>query len=138
MAVALLDVNVLVALGWSDHKDSAAAHHWMRANAVTGWATCTLTQLGFIRLSMNHHVVGAAYTSAEAYQVLHSVLSVPGHVFWPEIEPAKLPSADWAGIRGYRQVTDLYLALLARHYGGRLVTFDRALANLLPSHVEVI
>jgi predicted nucleic acid-binding protein len=32
------------------------------------------------------------------------------------------------GIIGHRQVTDAYLALLARKHGGSLATMDRALA----------
>jgi hypothetical protein len=33
---------------------------------------------------------------------------------------------------GHRQVTDAYLAALARQQGGRLVTFDAGLAVLHP------
>jgi uncharacterized protein len=35
-----------------------------------------------------------------------------------------------AGIVGHRQVTDAYLAHLARSHSARLVTFDQALAKL--------
>ncbi len=38
------------------------------------------------------------------------------------------------GVLGYRQVTDADLAALARHHGGRLVTFDAGLAQL---HADV-
>lgn len=33
------------------------------------------------------------------------------------------------GVRGYAQVTDAYLAALARAYGGALATLDAALAS---------
>jgi predicted nucleic acid-binding protein len=39
-----------------------------------------------------------------------------------------------AGIIGHRQVTDAYLAHLARSYSARLATFDQALAKL---HADV-
>ena len=31
---------------------------------------------------------------------------------------------------GHRQVTDAYLAALARHHGGKLVSFDKGLVAL--------
>lgn len=36
----------------------------------------------------------------------------------------------WAAIRGHRQITDAYLATLARKHGAKLATFDRALASV--------
>ena len=36
----------------------------------------------------------------------------------------------WAAIRGHRQITDAYLAALARKHGAKLATFDRALASV--------
>jgi hypothetical protein len=41
----------------------------------------------------------------------------------------------WRGVLGHRQVTDAYLAALARRNGGRLATFDRGLAAL---HEDVV
>jgi uncharacterized protein len=39
-----------------------------------------------------------------------------------------------ARVLGHRQVTDAYLAALARHHKGKLVSFDRGLAAL---HADV-
>jgi len=56
----------------------------------------------------------------------------PRHRFWPD----GLSYADigWRGVLGHRQVTDAYLAALARHHGGKLVSFDRGLVAL---HTDV-
>ncbi|HEY7215024.1 MAG TPA: hypothetical protein VIC28_10365 [Thermoanaerobaculia bacterium] len=51
--VALLDVNVLVALFDPDHVHHEAAHTWFAAHRGAGWATCPLTENGLIRILSN-------------------------------------------------------------------------------------
>jgi len=57
VSVSLLDVNVLLALAWPTHVHHAAAHRWFAENHAMGWATCPLTQLGFVRLGIQPAVV---------------------------------------------------------------------------------
>ena len=57
VAVSLLDINVLLALAWPTHVHHAAAHRWFSGSASLAWASCPLTQLGFVRLSMQPAVV---------------------------------------------------------------------------------
>jgi predicted nucleic acid-binding protein len=52
VSVCLLDVTVLLALAWQTHVHHPAAHRWFGENSGAGWATCSLTQLGFVRLAM--------------------------------------------------------------------------------------
>jgi hypothetical protein len=53
--------------------------------------------------------------------------SVYGYQWWPDaVSPATISEVRDAVSGG--QITDRYLLGLARRYGGRLVTFDRALA----------
>ena len=47
---ALLDVNVLLALFDSEHAHHARARAWWVQNRDQGWASCPLTQNGFIRI----------------------------------------------------------------------------------------
>ncbi len=54
----LLDVNVLLALAWPNHQFHAAAIAALSSRAR--WATCALTQLGFIRLSSNPAAIATA------------------------------------------------------------------------------
>jgi predicted nucleic acid-binding protein len=42
------------------------------------------------------------------------------------------------GVVGHRQVTDAYLAQLAREHDGRLATFDQGLAKLHHDIVDVV
>ena len=44
MSVHLLDVNVLIALGWPNNKHHDSARRWFASIAAGGWATCPLTQ----------------------------------------------------------------------------------------------
>ena len=52
----------------------------------------------------------------------------PRHEFWPDAVPFKAVRVH--GVIGHRQVTDAYLAQLARSRQGRLATFDTGLAKL--------
>jgi predicted nucleic acid-binding protein len=54
------------------------------------------------------------------------------HEFWPD--SVSYTAVPLGGVLGHRQVTDAYLAHLARTYDGRLATFDRGLAKL---HTDV-
>ena len=51
--VALLDVNVLVALFQPDHVHHELAHDWFAENRRAGWATCPITETGLVRLLAN-------------------------------------------------------------------------------------
>jgi hypothetical protein len=54
-----------------------------------------------------------------------------GHAFWADdISAAAETSGPFARVVGYRQVTDAHLLALAVRRGGRLATFDRAVATL--------
>jgi predicted nucleic acid-binding protein len=49
--VALLDVNVLVALLVPEHEHHTRAVDWFATDGVEyGWATCAVTELGVIRV----------------------------------------------------------------------------------------
>ncbi|HLL89632.1 MAG TPA: TA system VapC family ribonuclease toxin [Tepidisphaeraceae bacterium] len=77
MPVHLLDANVLIALGWPTHAHHAVAHRWFAsAAAADGWATCPLTQLGFVRVSTNPRAVGAALAPSQAGPRVRGSLAV--------------------------------------------------------------
>ena len=50
MTRALLDVNVLIALLDSDHVDHERVRRWVDAEIGHGWASCAVTQNGFVRI----------------------------------------------------------------------------------------
>ena len=50
MSGYLLDTSVLLALGLDDHLQNSAAEQWLTRD-VGRFATCPLTQLGFLRIT---------------------------------------------------------------------------------------
>ncbi len=67
---------------------------------------------------------------AAALDVLKGIVGHTRHHFWGDT--LSYDTIAWQGVIGHRQVTDAYLAALARHHQGRLVTFDGGLAALHP------
>lgn len=127
----LLDVNVLIALLWARHEHHAAAHRWFTEASPRGWATCSLTQLAFVRIVSNPVFSPEAVRPTQALAVLRANLQHPSHREWSDrwgVVPLLEPDAE--ALRGHRQVTDLYLLALAARHGGRLATFDRGLEAL--------
>lgn len=125
--IVLLDVNALVALAWPNHVHHAAATTWFRANRAHGWATCPVTESGFVRVSANRRVIPTARTVTEAVDVLRALRLQPGHTFWSDdVSLVDATEIDPADLAGYRQVTDAHLLALAVRRGGRLATFDQA------------
>lgn len=139
----LLDVNVLAALAWPNHVHHGLAHRWFRAHRRDGWATCPLTESGFVRVSSNRRAIPGAVTPADAIALLRRMRRVAGHVFWADdVSPAESDVTPFGRVAGYRQVTDAHLLALALRRGGALVTLDQGLAELVGADergaVEVI
>lgn len=131
MKPALLDLNVLTALLWPAHEHHEAAHRWFGARRRARWATCTLTQLGLIRLISNPAFSRDALSPADAVLLLSTNISHPNHEFW--VEDLPVPAALEAvpqKLQGHQQLTDAYLLALASHRGGALATFDRGFEAL--------
>ena len=135
-ALALLDVNFLVALAWPNHIHHGAAVRWFEDNHERGWATCPLTQSGFVRVSSNQRAVPEARTPIEAIVLLRQLTALGSHEFWADnIAMASSEYIDAERIVGYRQVTDAHLLALARDHGGKLVTFDRGIGHVASEDV---
>ena len=126
--MALLDVNALVALAWDSHIHHARVREWFAANSSAGWATCPITESGFVRVSTNPKVLPSRIGVADARRVLAALRAAEGHQFL--VDDVSLVDDDVPTIAGYRQVTDAHLLTLARRRGVRLVTFDAAIAAL--------
>jgi toxin-antitoxin system PIN domain toxin len=106
---------------------------WFRKQGRQGWATCPLTQAGFIRIAANPAFSPDAVTPQEAAALLHSNLKHPSHEFWAdEISFVDAVTPFQKELFGHRQVTDAYLVGLVMHKKGKLVTVDRGVAALLP------
>jgi hypothetical protein len=131
--VALLDVNVLLALAWPTHIHHLAAHQWFAENQALGWATCPLTQLGFVRLAMQPAVVKTPILFGDVMEALSKMSAHRAHCFWPlPFGLADVRDEIRARVVGHNQVSDSVLLDLAIRNQGRLATFDRRVSGLLP------
>lgn len=118
----LFDSNVLVALVQQNHVHAKRAGAWF-AGLAEPYATCPITQGALLRVLMR-----AGVSPADARTSLESVVADERHRFWPDEIDYLAVRLD--GVVGHRQVTDAYLAALARARNGRLMTFDRGLTAL--------
>lgn len=118
----LLDANVLIALTDPDHVHHDAAADWFQEDH-SKFATCPITQGALVRAKLR-----AGHDSAAAQTTLKAITEMPEHEFWPD--SISFAEVRLDGVLGHRQVTDAYLAQLARELGGKLATFDRGLAAL--------
>lgn len=125
--MGLLDVNTLVALAWDAHVHHEAAAAWFDRH--TGpWATCPVSEAGFVRVSTNPAVLAGAISVANALDVLRGLRSIGQHRFLTnDVSPT---DADFPTVSGHRQVTDAILLTVARRASLPLVTFDAALATI--------
>jgi uncharacterized protein len=140
---ALLDINILTALLWPTHEHHDAAHRWFGGRADASWATCSLPQLGFVRIVSNPAFSRDALSPVEALALLGENLAHPAHEFWTDRlqVPAAVKGIE-ARLQGYKQLTDAYLLALAHRRKGVLATFDRGLRTLagdeFSASVEII
>ncbi len=134
---ALLDVNVLIAMAWPNHVHHAAVLDWLGAPGAVPFATCPVTQSGFIRVSSNARAIPGARAPREAQALLRRITELPGHGFWnDDVDLAGDAGIAWDRVGGHAQVTDAHLLALALRRGGRLATLDRGIADLVPAGVQ--
>lgn len=130
--VWLLDGNVLTALSIDTHVHHARALRWFYS-IERNFATCSVTEGTLLRM----HMMSAADTSASsAWAILALLRAMPLHEFWDE--GFSYDQVAHKGLTGHRQVTDAWLAKLARRKGGRLATMDAGLAALHPDVADLL
>ena len=128
-------MNVLVSLAWPNHVLHEAAQRWFaaRQRAKQRWATCPITQSGFVRVSSNSRIVPEARSPVEAIQLLERIVALPGHQFWSD-DTSIVSSRHVARgkLIGHGQVTDAHLLALAIARRGMLATLDKGVAEIVP------
>ena len=128
----LLDVNVLIALAWPNHVHHGAARAWFEDRRADGWATCPLTEAGFVRVSCNPSVVRHSVTPLDAIGVLTRLVQLGSHTFWSlDQSILHLPESIGSRLQGYRQVTDAVLLAAAMQRNGQLATLDAGIEGLV-------
>ncbi len=126
----LLDANVLIALTVVEHEHHVRASRWARS--VESFAVCPMVEGALVRF-----LVRSGERSEVAVALLRAVSERKGYQHWPD--DVSYADAELGHVQGHRQVTDAYLASLARaRRGGRLATFDAGLAAVAPDVVQLI
>ena len=127
--IALLDVNVLIAIIDPRHIAHGLASSWFDRARDTGWATCPITENGLVRIISQPRYPNALSSPAAASALLKQLCGLPGHHFWPDgfslTDPKRV---DATRIHLPARITDSYLLALAVANGGRLATLDRKLS----------
>jgi toxin-antitoxin system PIN domain toxin len=136
----LLDVNALLALAWPNHQFHDAILLRLERQPAPQWATCALTQLGFVRLSSNPKIVEVRKTPAEAVALLAGLTRDQQHVYLETLPALPQTASVFHSLSGHQQVTDAYLLGVAEASGATLLTFDRHVVPLgkTSAHVEVV
>ena len=128
----LLDVNALVALGFMQHEFHGRMALWIAgAKQPLRLATCSITELGFVRVLAQAPSYGFTITQARTLLLRLKETGNPQFTFITDSHDlSQLPS--W--VNTAKQITDGHLAQLARANGAVLATLDRKIpgAFLIP------
>ncbi len=129
MTSFLLDANVLIALTVTNHVDHHRAAAW--ASAAEQLAVCPLVEGALFRF-----LVRSGQRPSVVQELIREVRRVRNCDFW--VDSVSYADVDVAHVRGYRQLTDAYLASLANSRGALVATLDRGLASAAPRSVRLL
>jgi uncharacterized protein len=121
--VHLLDVNVLIALSDEEHECHQRAAAWFSRDPQRAWATCPITENGFIRIIGHRNYPGFSGGTAAARQILEALCLLPGHQFWPDAVSLR-DRLRFERAPDSRHLTDSYLLGLSVARKGCLATLD--------------
>ena len=124
--IVLLDVNVLLAMKYTTHVHYNRVDMWVSQLAAERrkdhvvFATCPITELGFVRVGSGKAGYAASVDTARAD--LQDLKSSENMLFIPDdLHAQHLP----AWVSKSAETTDGYLLALAKSHGGHLATLDR-------------
>lgn len=143
MRIELPDVNVVLALLDPMHPHHDTANNWYAGVALSGWATCPLTENGFVRILSSPAYPGVRLRVEDALAMLAAAVANPvaTHRFWPDsISLRDRTLFGDAAITGPKVITDAYLLGLCQRNGGTLVTLDTGITPfaIISPHPELL
>ena len=124
MTTYLLDINLLIALSDPMHIHHESAHRWFAEKGQQDWATCPITENGFIRIVSHPNYPNRPGDVATVLAIFRRLCEARGHHFWSE-DISILQIVEPDVIITHAQLTDVYLLGLSVHKRGKLATFDR-------------
>ena len=117
----LLDVNALVALAFINHEFHGRLASWVQSHNAPSLASCSITELGFVRVLAQAPAYGFTVTQARAFLLrLKEVRTSRLTFISDEHDVSHLPG--W--VRAPKQMTDGHLSKLASANGAVLATLD--------------
>ena len=119
----LLDVNALIALGFAQHEFHDRMASWVQTlqSESLSLATCSITELGFVRVLAQAPAYGLTVTEARNVLVrLKSVTPLSLQFIPDTLDIRRLP----AWVKTAKQITDGHLLQLAQSNGIVLATLD--------------
>ena len=121
----LLDVNVLVAWGWSDHPHHERVDRWIQeklSHSKVLLSTTSIVELGFVRVSVQKSA--DTVTIQEAADRLDHLLSKlrNRHRFLPDDLSSRRDFHTWC--KSSKHTTDAHLLALAEKHSLQLATLD--------------
>jgi predicted nucleic acid-binding protein len=125
----LLDVNTLLALAHQDHADHEKASIWYRetAGAASAFLTCPITELGFLRVSMQAGLSRNLDAAQDTLSGVKKSSRVPFDFVPDSVAVDQLPPY----VRTPAQLTDGYLLQLAKATGAKLATLYAGIPGAL-------
>jgi len=119
--IYLLDVNALVALGFMNHEFHERVAGWIQSRNPPQLATCSITELGFVRVLAQAPIYGFSVMQSRALLLQLKKILGERLTFIPDAHGvAQLPS--W--VKAPRQITDGHLSKLANGNQAMLATLD--------------
>ena len=117
----LLDVNALVALAFINHEFHGRLASWVQSHNAPSLASCSITELGFVRVLAQAPAYGFTVTQARALLLRLKEARTSRLTFISdEHDVSHLPG--W--VRAPKQITDGHLSKLASAKGAILATLD--------------
>ena len=125
----LLDINLLLALAHTGHSLHSKAIGWYAsvAKSAVGFHTCSITELGFVRISVVTGLQPDIDAAKQALDALKSSSKVRFELIADDVGVSQLP----AFVKKPQSVTDGHLSELAKKNSLRLATLDRGIPNAL-------
>lgn len=106
------------------HIHHELAHEWFGKTGRKAWATCPLTQNGFVRIASHPKYPNRPGDVRAVCSILVQICESPGHHFWAE-DLSLLDVLNPDAVISHAQITDVYLLGLAVHKQGNLATLDQ-------------
>lgn len=125
----LLDVNMLVALGHTLHVHHVRAGRWLKRSTqdIEVLATCPITELGFVRVSVQAGLQPDVATAVRALASLKASSPIGFKLWTDALGVDTLPRY----VRKTSELTDGHLLELARANGAQLATLDGSIPDAI-------